>query len=386
MIENIATNAINFFHIQTIFNSFIAILIIMWAYKRLKEGDFLQLKTFMSLLIFIVYVGFINWTIKEPSTFIEYFHAVIFYPANWLMDLISNSISHIMLIPKSGTETSSISFLIQSAYNAIYLIYNRIFDDLSIITFYKLLPQLFLFALVIIAEIAFMALVLLIVAIVTIETYIWLAFGVLFPPLVLFPQTRSIAFTYIKKIISLTLYQPALFLFAFFNFAMIFAVVKKIPSKEEMNQGFFGKTTNVLNSTLDGAGYVTIMGYFTMIIIGAFVCFYLVKRTPDFINNLFGTSGGIGGTAEMIQKMATTLTAMTLGGIVGYASGTASNAYQQAGGGVGGLIAGTGSLVTGGLGKSVAGELGKKINESKIGSKINEGISFGTDALKGGKK
>lgn len=386
MIENLATNAVNFFHIQAIFNGLIGILVMMWAYKHLKDGDLFEFKTAMKLMVFVAYCGFMNWAIKDTLTFIEYLQSVVFYPANWTMDLISQSISHIMLTPRTGTEPSSISFLIQTSYNALFLLYKSIFNDLSFTNFFKYLPQLFLFGFVIIAEVAFMALVMLIVLIVNIETYVWLAFGILFLPLILFPQTRAISFTYLKKLISLTLYQPALFLFAFFNFNLVFAIVKKIPTQAEIEQGFFGKAQDMLNSTLDGAGgYITIMGYFTTIIIGALICFFLVRRAPDFINNLFGTSGGIGGSAEMIQKMTILTAGATLGATAGFISGQTKDSYQKAGGGIGGAIAGMGSMMTGGLAGGIAGELGQKINDSKIGSKINEGISFGINSLKGKK-
>lgn len=380
VIANIAQSAVIFFQVQIVFNAFIAILVMMWAYKRTKEGDMFQYKTLISLIPFLLFVGFINWTIANPLDFVDYLHSVVFYPANFVMDLVSNSISHLTILPTGGTERFSISFLIQQSYNALYLLYSNAFHDLGLTNFISRLPQLILFLFVIIAEVAFIALVLLIVLIVNVETYVWLAFGILFLPLILFKQTVGIAFTYLKKLISLSLYQPAMYLFAFFNFSVIFAIVRQIPSKEEMEQGFFGKASNLVNANLNGVeGYVTIMGYFTIIIIGAAICFYLVRRTPDFINNLFGTSGGVGGTAELVQKMATQTIGAISGGIAGQAIGNARNAYQQAGGGIGGVMSAIGTAITGGAAQ-IGGVAGK------AGAKINNGIQYGIENLKGGTK
>lgn len=387
MIKLITINAVELFKAQIIFNALMAILIMIWIYQRLKNDDTLELKTLVGLIPFIVYMGFMNWAIANPSTFMEYFYTIIFYPTNWLMDLVTKSITSMMYLPQSGTENASISYLVQQSYNAVYLIYTRVFEDLSFTNFFTRLPQLFLFGFVIIAEVAFLTLVMLIVLIVNIEVYVWISLGIIFLPLVLFKQSRGIAFSYLKKLISLTLYQPALFLFAFFNFSMIFAIIKRIPTKEEIDQGFFGKATDLMNATIDGnIGYISILGYFTIIIIGAIICFYLVKRTPDFINNLFGTSGGVGGMVEMIQKSAVVASGAIAGATAGFIGGSAKNAYEQAGGGIGGVIAGLGTLGSAGMGGGVAGKIGEAINQSKVGSKINEGINFGVQKFSGGGK
>ncbi|GHR82119.1 hypothetical protein VN0647_14780 [Helicobacter pylori] len=67
--EILAKHASSFFHAQLILNTIISILFMIWAYKRVKEGDMFEFKTAMGVVVFIAFVGFINWGIKNPNDF-----------------------------------------------------------------------------------------------------------------------------------------------------------------------------------------------------------------------------------------------------------------------------------------------------------------------------
>ncbi|GHQ10604.1 hypothetical protein JP0057_15110 [Helicobacter pylori] len=71
--ESLAKHASSFFHAQLILNTIISILFMIWAYKRVKEGDMFEFKTAMGVVVFIAFVGFINWGIKNPNDFNTYF-------------------------------------------------------------------------------------------------------------------------------------------------------------------------------------------------------------------------------------------------------------------------------------------------------------------------
>ncbi len=82
--KSLAEHVGSFFHAQLILNTIITILFMIWAYKRVKEGDMFEFKTAMGVVVFIVFVGFINWGIRSPNDFNTYFINTIFYPAEKL--------------------------------------------------------------------------------------------------------------------------------------------------------------------------------------------------------------------------------------------------------------------------------------------------------------
>lgn len=57
---------------------------------------------------------------------------------------------------------------------------------------------------------------------VTAEIFMWSALGLIVLPLGLIPQTKGMLFSYLKKLISLTLYKPCMMLVAFLNYGIIF--------------------------------------------------------------------------------------------------------------------------------------------------------------------
>ncbi|MFP6061160.1 type IV secretion system protein [Helicobacter pylori] len=355
--KSLAEHVGSFFHAQLILNTIITILFMIWAYKRVKEGDMFEFKTAMGVVVFIVFVGFINWGIRNPNDFNTYFINTIFYPAEKLAILIAQSLND-GLDPTnanaSPSETFNIGNLVSSAYAMIVNLWDNAFDGISMFNWLTMIPKIIMFFLVILGELLFLGLLLIIVLLVTAEIFMWSALGLIVLPLGLIPQAKGMLFSYLKKLISLTLYKPCMMLVAFFNYGIIYKVNALIPTKHEVTQGFYGNADKMANEgkIIDAFGNVlkgdwnsyiahsSIVGFLTIIVLGSVICFFLVKRVPDFINNIFGTSGGVGAVTEMMQKIGMTIGGAVVGGSMVMVANQMKQAYQNAGGGLAGLQAG----------------------------------------------
>ncbi len=312
----------------------------------------------MGVVVFIVFVGFINWGIRNPNDFNTYFINTIFYPAEKLAILIAQSLNDGLGIPTnanaSPSETFNIGNLVSSAYAMIVNLWDNAFDGISMFNWLTMIPKIIMFFLVILGELLFLGLLLIIVLLVTAEIFMWSALGLIVLPLGLIPQTNGMLFSYLKKLISLTLYKPCMMLVAFFNYGIIYKVNALIPTKHEVTQGFYGNADKMANEgkIIDAFGNVlkgdwnsyiahsSIVGFLTIIVLGSVICFFLVKRVPDFINNIFGTSGGVGAVTEMMQKIGMTIGGAVFGGSAVMVANQVKQAYQSAGGGLAGLQAG----------------------------------------------
>ncbi len=241
---SIATQTAEALKAQMIINAVLVILFMIWAYRRVKEGDIFQFKTAMGVVVFIVFVGFINWGIRNPNDFNTYFINTIFYPAEKLAILIAQSLNDGLEIPTnanaSPSETFNIGNLVSSAYAMIVNLWDNAFDGISMFNWLTMIPKIIMFFLVILGELLFLGLLLIIVLLVTAEIFMWSALGLIVLPLGLIPQTKGMLFSYLKKLISLTLYKPCMMLVAFFNYGIIYKVNALIPTKHEVTQGFYG--------------------------------------------------------------------------------------------------------------------------------------------------
>ncbi|WP_104640327.1 type IV secretion system protein, partial [Helicobacter suis] len=313
---DLAKSITDLFHVQLSLNIIISFLFMWWAYRRLKEGDIFQLKTLMGVLVFFVFMGVLNWAIGQPIEFMTKIREIITTPANALSNVISVAINKNIVAlknyPPSASLDKSLGTLVNSTYYTITHLYDSVFHDLGFKLFFQVFPQLIVFLLLVVAQILFLGLVLIIVLLVSVEMAIWLALGIVVLPLALFPQTKGMLFSYLKKLISLTFYQPCMTLVAFFNLQVLNFITIRIPTRNELEAGAFNGANQLLQQqNKDMGGFLDIIGYFIIIILASMICFYLVKRIPDFINNIFGTSGGVGAITEMMQKIG-----MTAGGVV----------------------------------------------------------------------
>ncbi len=345
---SIATQTAEALKAQIIINAVLVILFMIWAYRRVKEGDIFQFKTAMGVVVFIVFMGVLNWAMDNPTTYMNMLKDTIFYPSNKLTEIITNSMSSLQI----GNNNLTLGSLIDKSYYSIIQLYREVFSDLGWKTFFTMFPMLIIFLLLVLAQILLIGLILIIVLITLVETLTWLSLGFAVLPLALFPQTKGMLFSYLKKLISLTFYQPCIMVVAFLNFSMIESITLKIPTKAEIINGFYNKghiidqmiengSSQAINNFQNAMGaYTSVLGFFIILILGSVVCFFLIKRVPDFINNIFGTSGGVGAVTEMMQKIGMTIGGAVVGGSMVMVANQMKQAYQNAGGGLAGLQAG----------------------------------------------
>ncbi|WP_080234243.1 type IV secretion system protein [Helicobacter pylori] len=345
---SIATQTAEALKAQMIINAVLVILFMIWAYRRVKEGDIFQFKTAMGVVVFIVFMGVLNWAMDNPTTYMNMLKDTIFYPSNKLTEIITNSMSSLQI----GNNNLTLGSLIDKSYYSIIQLYREVFSDLGWKTFFTMFPMLIIFLLLVLAQILLIGLILIIVLITLVETLTWLSLGFAVLPLALFPQTKGMLFSYLKKLISLTFYQPCIMVVAFLNFSMIESITLKIPTKAEIINGFYNKghiidqmiengSSQAINNFQNAMGaYTSVLGFFIILILGSVICFFLIKRVPDFINNIFGTSGGVGAVTEMMQKIGMTIGGGVVGGSMVMVANQMKQAYQNAGGGLAGLQAG----------------------------------------------
>ncbi|WP_459109084.1 type IV secretion system protein [Helicobacter pylori] len=346
---SIATQTAEALKAQMIINAVLVILFMIWAYRRVKEGDIFQFKTAMGVVVFIVFMGVLNWAMDNPTTYMNMLKDTIFYPSNKLTEIITNSMSSLQI---GNNNNLTLGSLIDKSYYSIIQLYREVFSDLGWKTFFTMFPMLIIFLLLVLAQILLIGLILIIVLITLVETLTWLSLGFAVLPLALFPQTKGMLFSYLKKLISLTFYQPCIMVVAFLNFSMIESITLKIPTKAEIINGFYNKghiidqmiengSSQAINNFQNAMGtYTSVLGFFIILILGSVVCFFLIKRVPDFINNIFGTSGGVGAVTEMMQKIGMTIGGAVVGGSMVMVANQMKQAYQNAGGGLAGLQAG----------------------------------------------
>lgn len=345
---SIATQTAEALKAQMIINAVLVILFMIWAYRRVKEGDIFEFKTAMGVVVFIVFMGVLNWAMDNPTTYMNMLKDTIFYPSNKLTEIITNSMSSLQI----GNNNLTLGSLIDKSYYSIIQLYREVFSDLGWKTFFTMFPMLIIFLLLVLAQILLIGLILIIVLITLVETLTWLSLGFAVLPLALFPQTKGMLFSYLKKLISLTFYQPCIMVVAFLNFSMIESITLKIPTKAEIINGFYNKghiidqmiengSNQAINNFQNAMGaYTSVLGFFIILILGSVICFFLIKRVPDFINNIFGTSGGVGAVTEMMQKIGMTIGGAVVGGSMVMVANQMKQAYQNAGGGLAGLQAG----------------------------------------------
>lgn len=345
---SIATQTAEALKAQMIINAVLVILFMIWAYRRVKEGDIFQFKTAMGVVVFIVFMGVLNWAMDNPTTYMNMLKDTIFYPSNKLTEIITNSMSSLQI----GNNNLTLGSLIDKSYYSIIQLYREVFSDLGWKTFFTMFPMLIIFLLLVLAQILLIGLISIIVLITLVETLTWLSLGFAVLPLALFPQTKGMLFSYLKKLISLTFYQPCIMVVAFLNFSMIESITLKIPTKAEIINGFYNKghiidqmiengSSQAINNFQNAMGaYTSVLGFFIILILGSVICFFLIKRVPDFINNIFGTSGGVGAVTEMMQKIGMTIGGAVVGGSMVMVANQMKQAYQNAGGGLAGLQAG----------------------------------------------
>ena len=376
-------------------------LVILFVYKKAAEGgDFLNLKFVLQVFSFALVLVLINTAIANPVAYVDYVHTIFNYPANAVMggvsevlgkrlqDLGKNSDS---LAIGTGFISGSLSTLMQTSLNTLLEIVQTIFKSFSVATIGISILNMLVACIFAIFQGGFLLLLMLIVVTTSIEILLWISISVFCLPLLLFKETRGMMANYIKKIISLTAYKPMLFCVAFINYNIIDAAIVSLPKKDEVSSGIFGALYDLLTGNLDNT--LSVLAFLLVLTISSFLMFMLVKKIPDFINNIFGVSGGVGDAVSFVSQGATKMAMALGGGGLGAVAAKVAGTNSQAGGGAGGLIAGAANIASGGLfggaASGVGGMINKGINSSAGGRKMNDaitkGVEFGTSLIKGDK-
>lgn len=349
------------FELQSILSTLIILLIWIWAIKKIREGDMFELKNIVSLILFLTYLGFVNWVFMNQTgatDFMNYFDSFINFPSELLNQII---IAGVKATGNSEiTSETGIPTMIEQIYNFTFDTAKQTFESF---TWWKinvmLLIDILLIIAIVIVEFFFIIVICLIIISSTIQISLWEVMAIFFIPLMFFPQTRAMVGAYIKILISLTLYQPFLLLIGAFY-------VSILNSTKEM----------MLDKTL-------IEGHLVLIIIMGIICIFLIKAAQSIIDGIMGTQSGFLGVSSitnMASKGASALASMAGGAATGSVMGMMKQAFSQGGGGGKGLGLAALSALTGGASAGVAPAA------KSIAKGIAKGVSFGASKLgKGGK-
>lgn len=380
---NIIPNLANVLQVSAILNFVGITLILTFVVKKVQEADFFQWKTIIQLVTFVAYLGFFNWAVENPKTYMNYFSIILEAPADEITTQIANGMTTVHNSVSSTDYDSSIQALI----NKNLAIGGEIYDKLPRMKLFDFivlhLLAILIVVLYILFNIIFTAAVILVIASTAILIAIWKTIGMLLPILMFFPQTRGMVGKYIITVVGLTLYKPMLMLVIFFNYQIGDYVVSKILPAQEMTQEWISANTLIF------------IGGVICAIIGTFISTYLVKQVPSFISQLTGAAGGAGsGIAGFASNAMTRLGGVGAGVAAGYVGGIAKSAYQGAGGGTGGVAAAGLGILTGGVGgiaaKGVASagsalsKLGEKTGSAAL-SKAGSAAQTAGSVLSGNK-
>ncbi|PAF53027.1 hypothetical protein BKH42_08205 [Helicobacter sp. 13S00482-2] len=362
--NTIGNAIIETFKLQFVFTTLGIILIWIWGAKRLKEKDLFEFKNIISLIFFLLYLGFANWVMEQPKDFMETFDLAIKFPSDTLEKSIISAIKTTGKIDGIN-DKDGIPAMINQTYNMLIQMAKQIFSNFNIFKLQKFILTLLLGIIVTLIEMIYIAILCLMIIITTTQYEIWKSIAIFFLPLMFFSQTRGMVGGYIKILISLTLYKPAILLMAAINFATTQAIMKLMPTSNEAQNGIME------------------VNLFIMALVGVF-SIYLLKCIPKIIDGVIGTQSdmlGQGNISAMASKGAGAITSTIAGAGAGSAMGIMKKAYSQGGGGLKGSASAAVAGLTGGASVGIA-PIAKKTSNA-----ISKGISFGASKLsKGGKK
>ncbi|GAA7812914.1 hypothetical protein HpCOL19_13850 [Helicobacter pylori] len=71
---DLAENMNNLFHVQLSLNIILSILFMIWAYRRIKEGDMFEFKTAIGVVVFVAFLIFLNFCINHSKVYMTKFY------------------------------------------------------------------------------------------------------------------------------------------------------------------------------------------------------------------------------------------------------------------------------------------------------------------------
>lgn len=383
--QGLLTAIVEMLKIKILFTAIGMVVIITFAVKKLQEGDLFSWKNLTQVMLMLVYLGFFNWAIANPTIYTESFGFLISYPAETLANYILQSTAGI--VETSPDIQSSVGYLIQKTFDAAAQITMNAMPSFSWGSFSGSILSLLVAIVYFICTVIFIIVVMLVILVSYLQIMIWKALSLFMIALMFVPQTRKMVGSYCIYIVGLTFYKPLVLVMCFFNFSITNYILTNTPSRDELL-----KKESIIMNMGEVQAELSILAYLGVGIIGCFICVYLVKQVPTFINQVIGAGGSVGaGIAAAGAKAMGRATGGAAGMAAGAAAGVAKNAYQNSGGGIGGLASAAAGLLTNGLSNKLGGnKLGQKINDrinqSKAGSAANDlvakGITAGANSAK----
>ncbi len=276
LIQHIGLQMLQVVKFQLLANALVVLAMMIWAYQRVQHADMFRWRTLFSLASFAGFFVLFNYAMQHPQAFYTWLKTTIFYASDSLMELVQESLKASGQTLGLDAQQLSLEFLINQTFHTLVWILSEITHQQT-----NANPSMLLMGALILSQGALLTLILVLVLIVSIEIYLWLAFGALMLPLGFFVATRSMLWLYLKKCTALSLYQPIVFLVAFYNAHVVQTLISTIPTH------------------LDNAHAP--IGSSVILVVSSLLVLFLVCRVPHFIHSLFHTQG----TLQDMISMAT---------------------------------------------------------------------------------
>ncbi len=259
--------------LQLPLNALLSLVLMVWAYQRVRLGDFFHLSTLFSLLGFVLFFTLFNYAHKHPQEFYNTLKTLIFYGADTLMELV-RSVLH---TAERSTQNTPLdfAFLVDQTFHTLGLLLQTMdtssFNTSSLLGVGVLLSQG-----------ALLTLLLGLALMVAIEIYLWLALGVLVLPLGFFASTRAILWLYLRKCVALSFYKPLVVLLAFYNARVLQTLIPALSTPQ---------------------AYETHL----LVVISALLEVFLAQRVAHFIQSLCHIQGGVQDIVQLASVSKTSV-------------------------------------------------------------------------------
>ncbi|WP_233707539.1 type IV secretion system protein [Helicobacter bizzozeronii] len=266
LIQHIGLQILQVLKFQLLANALVVLAMMIWAYQRVQHADMFRWRTLFSLASFAGFFVLFNYAMQHPQAFYAWLKTTLFYASDSLMELVQGSLKASSQALGLDTQQLNLEFLINQTFHTLVWILSEITHQQSHAN-----PSMFLTGALILSQGVLLTLILALVLIVSIEIYLWLAFGALMLPLGFFVATRSMLWLYLKKCTALSLYQPIVFLVAFYNAHVVQTLISTIPMHADNAHAPIGSSV--------------------ILVVSSLLVLFLVCRVPHFIHAFFRTQG-----------------------------------------------------------------------------------------------
>ncbi|MDE6885696.1 MAG: hypothetical protein K2P17_01450 [Helicobacteraceae bacterium] len=328
-IENLIFYQANSIFLNGFITAILTLVIIFWAFKKIKEGDFQFPRDVIDLVMFLLLTIFISYSLSNKA-FLDEITSYLDIPVNMLQNFI------FQIINANGENITIGDHLENILYNIFDNYYVFIPDGISLL---NIGPNLIISLLLWLVYAWFSFILVASIIITFILNYLqiafWKSFAVLMLPLLYFKVTIGAVIFWLKTIIALTLIS---------TFMLIIGGLSN-----QVEKALTGIMSIVNDSNDRKVSYLLLCSF----IIAKIICITFLKEIPSMINGMLQTnaSASAGNFANSV--------AMTSIG-----AGAAASAYGAF------RTAMSGSK----LGENIGVGLGKTAMQTPLGSKIANNI------------